>query len=121
MPFQKVFSHQNIKLFKLVKELVTDICVKRILNSLITFTMEADPPPQKIIHFYGKTEAYGFMSNFYHSPFTVGDKKYPTNEHYFQSKKFEGKEMENTIIQTPAPVEAFRLGRTANVPIREDW
>lgn len=29
--------------------------------------------------------------------------------------------MEDIIISADSPAEAFRFGRTANVPLREDW
>ncbi len=40
------------------------------------------------IKFYGKDKPYGFLSNFYPSPFSINKKLYKTVEHYFQSKKY---------------------------------
>jgi ribA/ribD-fused uncharacterized protein len=47
--------------------------------------------------------------------------KYPTNEHYFQSKKFAGKQYEMTVVEAKTPAECFKLGQTRQVPIRENW
>lgn len=43
------------------------------------------------IKFYKKEGEYGCFSNFYKAPFESAGRVYQTNEHYFQSKKFEGK------------------------------
>lgn len=37
------------------------------------------PENQEPINFYRKDNDYGFFSNFYPSPFKVGDIVYPTN------------------------------------------
>ena len=37
----------------------------------------------KEIKFYGKTEDYGYFSNFYSSPFKIEGKEWKTSEHYF--------------------------------------
>lgn len=81
--------------------------------------MELD---EKEIHFYGKDKPFGFLSNFYPSPFSLAKKLYKTNEHYFQSQKFEGHpEHHQRIIDAPTPAQAFRLGRDRKVPRRADW
>jgi len=61
------------------------------------------------------------MSNFYPAPFAVDKVVYPTTEHYFQSKKFEGKPEENIVINAKTPSEAFKLGRNRKFPCRPDW
>ncbi len=76
---------------------------------------------QERINFYRKEGEYGFMSNFFASPFAVGEVQYPTNEHYFQSKKFEGKPYEKEVAAAKTPKEAFDLGRSRTYPIRPDW
>jgi ribA/ribD-fused uncharacterized protein len=63
------------------------------------------------ILFYYEYQPNGYLSNFYPSPFTVGNTTYKTNEHYFQSKKFEGKERERQIIDSQTPDDAFKLGQ----------
>ena len=42
------------------------------------------------ILFYELGGPYGEFSNFYASAFKIGDKEWPTAEHYFQAMKFEG-------------------------------
>lgn len=69
----------------------------------------------KTIKFYSKDQPYGFLSNFYPSPFSINKKLYKTVEHYFQSKKFEGKPQEQLIIDSSTPSKAFTLGRTKTV------
>lgn len=49
------------------------------------------------IKFYEKESPYYYFTNFYHSPFEVNGKIYPTNEHFFQSKKFEGDPFEKEV------------------------
>lgn len=75
----------------------------------------------KVIEFYRAQGDYGFLSNFYPSPFSLNNKHYPTVEHFYQSRKFQHKPMEDIIIAADSPAEAFQLGRNANVPLREDW
>jgi predicted NAD-dependent protein-ADP-ribosyltransferase YbiA (DUF1768 family) len=65
---------------------------------------------QEPVNFYLPTDDYGEFSNIYPSPFTVGPYQYATNEHFFQSKKFEGKPKEQYIISAPTPDEAFDRG-----------
>ncbi len=74
-----------------------DMSMIRMISSKITIdslsyiniscTMKSD----NTIKFYYEYQPYGFMSNFYPSPFVVGENTYKTNEHYFQSKKYEGR------------------------------
>ncbi len=73
------------------------------------------------IKFYKKNQQYGFLSNFYESPFKEGDFFYKTNEHYFQSKKYEGTPYEKQVISAKSPLDAFILGRNKDLPRRKDW
>ncbi len=59
--------------------------------------------PLDRVNFYRPNHANGFMSNFYPAPFSVGKTVYPTSEHYFQSKKYEGKPEEQKIISAKTP------------------
>ena len=45
---------------------------------------------EQAVNFYLPKDEYGEFSNIYPSPFTVEPFEYASNEHYFQSKKFEG-------------------------------
>jgi len=58
---------------------------------------------------------YGFLSNFFRHP------DGSTNEHYFQSKKFEGTKWEQYILDLETPGEAAHQGRRRDLPLREDW
>lgn len=75
------------------------------------------------IGFFRETEEYGFLSNFYYSPFTVsymnedGVKSYEfkTAEHavhFFKAKLFGDLETANKITMTDYPKVAKNLGRT---------
>jgi predicted NAD-dependent protein-ADP-ribosyltransferase YbiA (DUF1768 family) len=75
---------------------------------------EEDSP----IKFYKKDAPYGFMSNLYKAPFQVNGVTYSTNEHYFQSKKFEGKAFENVVATAKTAFDAFQLGNSRDHPIR---
>lgn len=74
-----------------------------------------------VINFFDRNAEYGFMSNFYPSPFTIANKTYPTSEHYFQSQKFAGLPYELEIIAAPTSDDAFELGRSREHPLRADW
>ena len=50
------------------------------------------------------------MSNYQESPFTIDEKEYATNEHYFQSQKFEEIEKQELIRNQKAPEDAKKLG-----------
>ena len=78
---------------------------------------------EDFIGFFRETEEYGFLSNFYYSPFTVsymnedGVKSYEfkTAEHavhFFKAKLFGDLEIANKITMTDYPKVAKNLGRT---------
>ena len=73
------------------------------------------------IHFYGHTRPYGYFSNFYERSFMVDGKTYSTNEHYFQSKKFEGTPHELIVANADTPSATKRLGGQRSRPLRADW
>jgi ribA/ribD-fused uncharacterized protein len=76
---------------------------------------EVDP-----ILFYGHRHAfYGWLSNFYASPFEVEGKTYATVEHYFQAAKASNDFDHERIRNAEDPHTAKRLGR--KVIIRKDW
>ncbi len=74
------------------------------------------------IGFFRETEDYGFLSNFFESPFTVsyenedGVKSYEFNTaehavHYFKAMLFNDIETADKIMKAKTPKEAKRLGR----------
>lgn len=75
----------------------------------------------KEIKFWTNKGEYGFLSNFFYAPYQVGEFVYLTNEHYFQSKKFEGTEWEHYIRNLTTPAETAREGKRRDLPLRPHW
>jgi ribA/ribD-fused uncharacterized protein len=74
------------------------------------------------IEFYRANDPYGVFSNFdTRHPFTIDGVFWPSSEHYFQAKKFEGTSREETIRAAISPAHAALLGRSRDYPIRPDW
>lgn len=84
------------------------------------------------IGFFRETEEYGFLSNFYYSPFTVsymnedGVKSYEfkTAEHavhFFKAKLFGDLETADKIMKAETPKEAKRLGREVKNFDQDIW
>lgn len=69
-----------------------------------------------IKNFSGK---YSFLSNFYNSPIVINGLTYSTVEHYYQSQKFEQKELQETVRNSTTPSRAKRIGRKHK--LRDDW
>ena len=78
---------------------------------------------QNFLGFFKETEDYGFLSNFYYSPFTasylyeddVKSYEFKTAEHavhFFKAKLFSDLETANKIMMTDYPKVAKNLGRT---------
>jgi ribA/ribD-fused uncharacterized protein len=65
--------------------------------------------------------SYCEFSNFYPSPIEIDNRQYPTVEHYYQSKKFEGSHYEHEIIKAPDALTAFHLGQTRQYTYRGNW
>ncbi len=57
---------------------------------------------EKIL-FYKKDKPYGFLSNFYPSPFEIDGKHCPTSEHFYQSQKIKGTPWEKAILEALSP------------------
>lgn len=73
------------------------------------------------INFYSPHKEFGCFSNFSPHSFVVENIFYPTSEHYFQSKKFAGTKYEEEVRSCTSPGEAARMGRSRQLPLREDW
>jgi len=76
---------------------------------------------ENIIYFYTVTDKYGYLSNFAKLGFEADGKYWPTVEHYFQAKKFEGQPYEERIRLAFTPKEARNMGRSRDFPIRSEW
>lgn len=73
------------------------------------------------IRFYESDKPYGEFSNFSRHPIEVGGKQWATSEHYFQAQKFAGTVHEEEIRLLQKPMEAARMGRRRDLPLRPDW
>ncbi|MEK7950270.1 NADAR family protein [Luteolibacter soli] len=73
------------------------------------------------IHFYSVGDPYGEFSNFAAYPITLGKKKWPTSEHYFQAQKFENPADREEVRKANSPMLAARLGRDRKKKLRKDW
>ena len=77
--------------------------------------------PETIINFYSTTGEYGCFSNFSRHSIFLSGKRWPTSEHYFQAKKFEGTEHEEEVRKCKTPSLAANMGRDRKRPLRRDW
>ena len=76
------------------------------------------------IYFYewtkGRTDGrYRFLSNFYKAIMIIDSKEYATVEHYFQSMKHTGTDLEEKIRLASTPLKAKELAWTRELP--PDW
>jgi ribA/ribD-fused uncharacterized protein len=62
---------------------------------------------------------YEFLSNFYHSPFTVDGIQYDTVEHFFQSRK--ASTWDEAMWVNAADTPGLAKGRGRKVSMRPDW
>lgn len=72
-----------------------------------------------ILFFGAESEPYGFMSNFYPSPFVAEGLTWPTVEHYFQAMKTTDKTEWPAFAALDLPGKAKYRGRM--VKLRSDW
>ncbi|KAL6063401.1 Swarming motility protein YbiA [Balamuthia mandrillaris] len=79
------------------------------------------PNDKRVIQFYNEKEKYGFFSNFSPHPILLGEREWPTTEHYFQAQKFAGTDWEEQIRLAPDPKTAKAMGRSRHHPLRADW
>lgn len=73
------------------------------------------------IYFYKTNDKYGCFSNFSKHGFEIEGKYWITSEHFFQAQKFVGTEFEEQIRLSMSPMEAAKMGRDRNIPLRCDW
>ena len=73
------------------------------------------------ILFYKINEPYGCFSNFAHYEFVLDNKTWKTSEHYFQAQKFKNTEYEELIRLAETPMDAAKIGRNKQLPLRNDW
>ncbi len=63
------------------------------------------------INFYRNKGDNGYLSNFYAAPIMIGMAIYPTNEHYYQSRKATIDRHRDWIANAPTPYLAAVAGR----------
>ena len=74
------------------------------------------------IYFYREYDKYGEFSNFYPCPIVIDNKEFSTAEHYFQAMKFHHNPAYFEKIRTcQSPSIAFKLGRTREIRICNNW
>ena len=73
------------------------------------------------INFYKTLEPYGEFSNFSRHPIVLKGKAWPTTEHYFQAQKFSDTEHEEAVRCCSGPMNAAKMGRRRDLPLRKDW
>jgi N-glycosidase YbiA len=75
------------------------------------------------IRFFGKDGKYAIFSNFANTPLIIGGLKYPTVEHYFQSRKFADtdKEYSEEVRLAKTPLISKNLGKSRKHIIHPYW
>ncbi len=73
------------------------------------------------IHFFSKSQAHFWLSNFAPYGFEGDGVYWPTVEHYFQAQKFDDVGHRERIRLAGSPKQAKALGRSRAVKIRPDW
>ncbi|HEU4409684.1 MAG TPA: NADAR family protein [Polyangiaceae bacterium] len=74
-----------------------------------------------VIHFYSERAEYGELSNFAPYAITLGGKRWPTVEHYFQAQKFDDEAARDEVRRAKSPALAAELGRDRRRKLRRDW
>ncbi|EPT7033287.1 NADAR family protein [Cronobacter malonaticus] len=64
---------------------------------------------------------YGVFSNFHSTAFSVSEIWWSTVKHYFQVQKFHYEILREKIRSLISPMEAAKVCRSKNYPLREDW
>ncbi len=64
---------------------------------------------------------FGFCSNFSKHTVSYNGAKWPTSEHAYQAEKFFDPVIQKRIWEAPSAWEAAQIGRSPELPVREDW
>lgn len=75
----------------------------------------------KNILFYGPMGEYGWLSNWYNASIYLENKIWPSVEHYYQAKKFNGTEWEEICRRLPTAQEAYSFSRRPELIIDPSW
>lgn len=73
------------------------------------------------IKFYSSRAEFGEFSNFWLAPIELDGKTWKSSEHYYQAQKFAGTKHETAVRKASSPMDAARMGRRKDLPLRSDW
>lgn len=73
------------------------------------------------IKFYKEFGELGYLATYSNHGFYLDGIYYKTSEHYYQSRKFEDKEIKSKIINAKTPKEASTIGRDRNNKLINHW
>jgi len=74
------------------------------------------------INFYLRDGKYGWLSNFHRAKQVCHEIEYPTNEHFYQSRKAKDEKVAGWIASAPTPFLAMCAGRCLRrKELRDDW
>lgn len=77
---------------------------------------------QPKIFFHGKSNEYGFLSNFFPAPFDDEDgRTWPTSEHYYQAHKYVDPKKREEVRLMKTPFETSYHTNHQDTEIRADW
>jgi len=82
---------------------------------------ENDYVQMHAIHFYGISEPYGFLSNFFGAPMVLDGTTWPIVEHDFQAQKFADLAKQAEIRAAPTRGKAKKGVWAPDASIRADW
>ena len=75
----------------------------------------------RVIKFFRREEAFGYMSNFSSHPVIIKDRSWPTTEHFYQAMKFIDFGIQERVRNSGGPGACAKMGRDRSLPMREDW
>lgn len=75
----------------------------------------------RVIKFFRREEAFGYMSNFSSHPVVISNQSWPTSEHFYQAMKFHDPNVRDMICNCSGPGACAKMGRDRSLPLRLDW
>ena len=80
------------------------------------------PAGVPVIEFSSQINTYKEFGTYYPVKLTIGEKVWPSVEHYFQAQKFpDNPDYQETIRVAKTSAQAKRLGKTTTIAIRPNW
>lgn len=88
----------------------------------VTAAYKAKLRREGVIAFYGSRSPFYEFANFWEkAPLLLEHKIWPSSEHFYQAKKFEGAPDEEQVRKTKTPADSAAMGRDRTRPLRADW